>query len=223
MKSTPTDEPTTTPEPIAASTDSKKARAKKVAAKEPISYMLLIRVTCGDKNIVEESSMECLQELESTFDYGKELQKQRVVVVVKIREIKAPQSALRLESRAKVVAEGRGNTAWRTIEEASDWLEVEKLLRGFAAMGRKQMQVSLAATYSVPPPSLEEGGSNDEDDELSGDEEHPTGTGTSSTRRSPPTPTPQPGPPAKKTRRTATVVEVEKAPTKYLSIGGTTN
>ena len=41
--------------------------------KGPISYMLLIRVTCGDKNIVEESSTECLQELESTFDYGKEL------------------------------------------------------------------------------------------------------------------------------------------------------
>ena len=90
MKPTPTDEPTTTPEPIAASTDSKKARAKKVAAKEPISYMLLIRVTYGDKNIVEVSSVECLQELESTFDYGKELQKQRAVVAVKLREIKAP-------------------------------------------------------------------------------------------------------------------------------------
>ena len=155
--------------------------------------------------------MECLQELESTFDYGKELQKQRAVVAVKLSEIKAPQSALRLESRAEVVAEGRGNTAWRTIEEASDWLEVEKLVRGFAAMGRKQMRVSWTTTYGVPPPSLEEGGSDDEDDELSGDEEHPTSTGTRSTRRSPPTPTPLPGPPAKKTRRTATVVEVEKA------------
>ena len=181
-----TNEPTTPPEPITASTDSKKARAKKAAAKEPISYMLLIRVTCGDKNIVEESSMECLQELESTFDYGKELQKQRAVAAVKLREIEAPQSALRLESRAEVVAEGRGNTAWRTIEDASDWLEVEKLVRGFATMGRKQIRVSWTTTYGVPPPSLEEGGS-DKDDELSGDEEHPTqvGTGTNSTRRSP--------------------------------------
>ena len=34
--------------------------------------------------------MECLRELESTFDYGKELQKQRVVVGIKLREIKAP-------------------------------------------------------------------------------------------------------------------------------------
>ena len=109
-KPMPTDEPTTPPQPIAASTDSKKARAKKAAAKEPISYILLIWVTCSDKNIVE-SSMECLQELESTFDYGKELQKQRAVVAVKLREIKAPQSTLRLESRAEVVVEGRGNTA----------------------------------------------------------------------------------------------------------------
>ena len=110
-----------------------------------------------------------------------------------------------------MVAEGRGNTAWRTIEETSDWLEVEKLVRGFAAMGRKQMRVSWTTTYGVPPPSLEEGGSDDKDDELSGDEEHPTSTDTSSTQRSPPTPTPLPGSPAKKTRRTATVVEVEKA------------
>ena len=86
--------------------------------------------------------MECLQELESTFDYGKELQKQSAVVAVKLREIKAPHTALRLERRAEVVAEGRGNTAWRTIEEASDWLEVEKLVRGFAAMERKQIRVS---------------------------------------------------------------------------------
>ena len=63
------------------------------------------------KSIVKKSSMEYLQELESTFDYGKELQKQRAVAAVKLREIKAPQSALRLESRAEAVAEGRGNTA----------------------------------------------------------------------------------------------------------------
>ena len=89
--------------PIAASASSKKARAKKAATKEPINYMLLIWVTCGDKKIVEESSMECLQELESTFDYGKELQKQSAVVAVKLREIKAPLSTLRLESRAELV------------------------------------------------------------------------------------------------------------------------
>ena len=56
--------------------------------------MIGIRVTCGDKKIVEESSMECLQGLESTFDYGKELQKQSTVVAVKLREIKAPRSTL---------------------------------------------------------------------------------------------------------------------------------
>ena len=86
--------------------------------------------------------MECLQELESTFDYGKERQKQSAVVAVKLREIKAPQSTLRLESRTEMAAEGRENSAWRTIEGASDWLEVEKLVRGFAAMGRKQIRVS---------------------------------------------------------------------------------
>ena len=61
-------------------------------------------------------------------------------------------------------------------------MEVEKLVRGFTAMGRKQMRVSWTATYVVPPTSLEEEGSDDEDDELSGDEEHPTGTGTNSTQ-----------------------------------------
>ena len=88
--------------PIAASAGSKKAWAKKVATKELINYMLLIQVTCSDKKIVEESSMECLQELESTFDYGKELQKPSAVVAVKLREIKAPRSTLRLESRAEI-------------------------------------------------------------------------------------------------------------------------
>ena len=33
--------------------------------------------------------MGCLQELESTFDYGKELQKQSAVVGVELGEIKA--------------------------------------------------------------------------------------------------------------------------------------
>ena len=47
--------------------------------------------------------MEYLQELESTFDYGKELQKQSVVVAVKLREVKAPRSTLRFESRAEIV------------------------------------------------------------------------------------------------------------------------
>ena len=59
--------------------------------------MLLIRVTCGDKKIVEEASMGCLQKLESTFDYVKELQKRGAVEAVKLREIKAPRSILRLE------------------------------------------------------------------------------------------------------------------------------
>ena len=69
-----------------------------MATKEPINYMPLSRVTCSDKKIVKESSMECLQELESTFDYGKELQKRSAVVAVKLRETMAPLSALRLES-----------------------------------------------------------------------------------------------------------------------------
>ena len=53
-----------------------------------------------------------------------------------------------------MVAEGRGNTAWRTIEDASDWLEVEKLVRGFAAIGGKQMRVFWTTTYGVPPSLL---------------------------------------------------------------------
>ena len=83
--------------------------------------MLTIQVVCGSKKIVEESGTERLQKLESTFDYGKELQKQSVVVAVKLRETKAPRSTLRLESREEMMAEGRENTAWRTIEEASDF------------------------------------------------------------------------------------------------------
>lgn len=69
------------------------------------------------------------------------------------------------------MAEGRGNTDWRTIEEAGDWLEIEKPVRNFAAIGRKQMQVSRTTTYGVP--ALEEGDSDDEDDVLSGEEENP--------------------------------------------------
>ena len=75
------------------------------------------------------------------------------------------------------MAGGRGNTAWRTTEGAGGWLGVEKLVRGFAAMGGKQTRVSWTTAYGVPPP--EEGGSGGEDDVLSGEEEHPTGTGTS--------------------------------------------
>ena len=77
---------------------------------EPPSYMLSIRVTCGDKTIVEESSMECLQELESAFAYGKEPQKYSAVVAVKLGEIEATRSTLRLQSRAEMEAGGRENT-----------------------------------------------------------------------------------------------------------------
>ena len=61
--------------------------------------MLLIRVTCGDKKIVEESSMKCLQELESTFDYGKELQKQSAVVAVGRLRHRGPPYAWRVEQK----------------------------------------------------------------------------------------------------------------------------
>ena len=64
-----------------------------------------------------------------------------MVAAVKLREIKIPQSALYLESRVEVVAKGRGNTTWRTIEDTNDWLEVERLVRGFATMWKKQIYV----------------------------------------------------------------------------------
>ena len=52
--------------------------------------------------------------------------------------------------------------------EASDWLEVEELVRGFAVMGREQLEirVSWTTTCGVPPPSPEEEDSDDEDDAL---------------------------------------------------------
>ena len=78
--------------------------------------MLLIQVTCGDKKIFE-SSMEYLQELGSSFGYGKELQKQSTVVAIKLREIKAP-VYLRLESRAEVLAEEGilpGERFWKPV------------------------------------------------------------------------------------------------------------
>ena len=67
-------------------------------------------------------------------------------------------------------------------------------------MGRKQIQVSWTTAYGVPPRTAE-GGSDDDDDVLSGEEEHRTANST--TQRA--------SPQAKKTRRTATVVEMEKA------------
>ena len=106
-------------EPIS-SIGSKKARAKSVT-KELTSYILSIRVTCGDKTIVEESR-ECLQKLKSAFDYGTELQKQR--------EIKAPQSTLlsrpcpgscilTLPARYPPPAYDRGRKAGRLLEAHS--------------------------------------------------------------------------------------------------------
>ena len=71
----------------------------------------------------------------------RELQKQRTVVAIKLREIKAPQPTPRLESRAEAVAEGRGYAAGGTIEETGDWLEVGGIMRSFVAIGRKQMCV----------------------------------------------------------------------------------
>ena len=52
--------------------------------------------------------MECLQELVSTFDYGKELQKQSAVVAVKLREIKAPRSTHVAEKSPLHVTSGLG-------------------------------------------------------------------------------------------------------------------
>ena len=64
----------------------------------------------------------------STFDNGKELQKQCAVVAVKLR---APRSTPRLRKQSR-------NCGWRReycLE--NDWLKVEKLVRGLTAMGRK--------------------------------------------------------------------------------------
>ena len=122
----PTDKPATTDSTIfkpisAASAGSKKARAKKAAKKESISYMLLIQITSADKKIAE-FSVEYLKELRSSFGYREELQKQSMVVAAKLREIKALQYTLCLGSRAEAVAEARGNTARRTIWKAViDW------------------------------------------------------------------------------------------------------
>ena len=80
-------------------------------------------------------------------------------------------------------------------------------MRGLATMGRKKMRVSWTTIYGAPPPRREEG-----DDVLNGEEEYPKATGIiSTTQQSPQTLTllSQAGLPAKKTRRTATVVEVE--------------
>ena len=59
------------------------------------------------------------------------------VVAVRLKETGAPRTTLRLESSAEIVVEEKGNNARRTIEEAGDGPEVEKLVRGFTAMGRK--------------------------------------------------------------------------------------
>ena len=74
------------------------------------------------------------------------------------------------------------------------------------------MRVSWTTIYGAPPLRSEEVGSDDDDDVLNGEGEHPTATSIiSTTQQSPQTPTllSQAGLPAKKTRRTATVVEVE--------------
>ena len=94
--------------------------------------------------------------------------------------------------------------------EGSDWLEVEKLVRGFVAMGREQLEIWVfkTKTYGVPPPSPEVEDSDDEDHVLSGEEEHPTTTGTNSTthwQQSPQTLILLYGLPAKKTQTTATL------------------
>ena len=98
-----------------------------------------------------------------------------------------------------MVAYGRGNTAWRTIEEARDVLEVEQLVRSFVAMGRTQIRVSWTTAYGVPPSNTAVEGCGEEDDVPSGEEVHRTAMGIGKA-----------GTPEMETRRAATVVEIEK-------------
>ena len=112
----PTDKPTgadrTSSEPATAdytifkpipSIASKKARATKVATKELINYMLLIRVPCGDKRLLRSVVCSVCKSWKAHLTMARGLQKQSAVVAVKFMEIKAPRSTLRLESRAEVV------------------------------------------------------------------------------------------------------------------------
>ena len=114
----PTNEPTTahpTPpepaaEPLAASADSKKARAKKAVTKEPISYMLLIRVTCGGGGLSRSPIWSACRNRKARLAMGRNCKAESSCSC----QAEGDQSITvcpTLRSRAEVVAEGRGNTA----------------------------------------------------------------------------------------------------------------
>lgn len=96
----PTNEPNNThptplepaAEPLATSADSKKAWAKKTATKQPISFMLLIRVTGGDQKLLRSLLWSvCRNRIARLTTEGG--RNPRAVVTVKLREIKEPQFA----------------------------------------------------------------------------------------------------------------------------------
>ncbi|KAF8248250.1 hypothetical protein K440DRAFT_261369 [Wilcoxina mikolae CBS 423.85] len=137
------------------------------------------------------------EEGSSTFDYDTAIGKERVLAALELKKLKVPLSTICLESKAEVIAEGKGYSAKRSVEGDEDWIEVENIVHSFVEMGRKQLRVLWITIYGIP--SCDEDDAIDKDDILSGEEEYPTVT--ESTMQLP----------QYRQCRTATVLEKEKA------------
>ncbi|KAA8910058.1 hypothetical protein FN846DRAFT_905306 [Sphaerosporella brunnea] len=137
----------------------------------------------------------------NTFDYEAVRDKMDRLVALELKKRKTVDPVVFLECKAQVLCDGKG---WipmgRRIGGAGDWKEVEVVVRYYVDSGRKGVRVH--AVFSYGKCEAEKGNGTDEDEPLSGEDEHPTTTATT-----PATPTSM----LKKKRRTATEVELEKA------------
>ncbi|KAA8894314.1 hypothetical protein FN846DRAFT_895207, partial [Sphaerosporella brunnea] len=200
----PTPPAPTEPTPAAEPHAEPKAKEKK---KKEYSYLLSSEATVGKEKVVSESGVHFFGEgpepdnPKSTFDYEAVRDKMDRLVALELKKKKTVDPVVFLECKAQVLCDGKG---WmpmgRRIGGPGDWKEVEGVVRYYVDSGRKGVRVH--AVFSYGKCEAEEGNGTDEDEPLSGEDEHPTTTATT-----PATPTSMP----KKKRRTATEVELEKA------------
>ncbi|KAI5776557.1 hypothetical protein EDC01DRAFT_636658 [Geopyxis carbonaria] len=150
------------------------AKKKKDEIELDFSYLLQFTVSCGqDHKVVNEGGVHDAHPDRRTFNFTAALEREKTAVASHERSSK--KSFTKCEPmeggiQATVALEGKGqHSTPRTVREAADWIEVEKIIHYYITSKRKISQVTLHAKYEetieVQGHLIDEDSPNTEDDQ----------------------------------------------------------
>ncbi|KAI5791229.1 hypothetical protein EDC01DRAFT_630740 [Geopyxis carbonaria] len=150
------------------------AKKRKEEIELDFSYLLQFTVNCGpDHKVVNEGGVHDAHPDRRTFNFTAALEREKTAVMSHERSSKKTFTKCEpMEGgiQATVVLEGKGQISTaRTVREATDWIEVEKIIHYYITSKRKISQVTLHAKYEetveVQGNETDEDSPNTEDDQ----------------------------------------------------------